>query len=110
MYHNKLKNREKKIQVERIITVVFVLLFLCIVYSISQIQGVQNQQTYKELKDAISRSCVHEYANTGAYPESLEDIQETYGIHIDNDKYMVHYEIFASNIMPKITVIERKER
>jgi hypothetical protein len=32
-------------------------------------------------------------------------IVENYGINIDRRRFVVHYEIIASNILPQITVI-----
>lgn len=110
MNHVKTNKIKGKIHFHIITTIIFLSLFISIIYSISQVQTVQNGQSYQELTDAISRSCVHAYANTGAYPENVEEIEKTYGIHIDRNKYIVHYEIFASNIMPEITVIAKKER
>jgi hypothetical protein len=51
------------------------------------------------------RAAVHSYAITGQYPENLVYITQNYGIHVDRSKYVVHYEIIASNILPNITVI-----
>ena len=110
MRHRKKNKTTVRIRYDLIITAIFIMLFIVIIYSISQMKTVQGNQSYQELTDAISRSCVHAYANTGAYPESLEDVEEEYGINIDKSKYTVHYEVFASNIMPKITVIAKKER
>ena len=43
----------------------------------------------------------------GSYPETYGYLRDNYGLQIDEDRFIVHYEIFASNIMPDITVIER---
>ena len=58
------------------------------------------------LRDAIRRATVQCYALEGAYPASVDYLVENYGIQIDEDKYDVFYEGFASNIMPDITVIQ----
>jgi hypothetical protein len=47
------------------------------------------------------------YALEGQYPPDIAYLQEQYGLQIDMDRYMVHYEVFAENIMPDITVLER---
>ena len=41
-----------------------------------------------------------------AYPESYEYLKEHYGAMVDEENYAVFYEVFASNIMPDITVIQ----
>ena len=61
------------------------------------------------LNDSILRSTVKCYAIEGSYPENITYIKEKYGIIIDSSKYVVDYEIFASNIMPSIKVMELKK-
>jgi len=57
------------------------------------------------LEDSIRRAVVVCYAVEGRYPDSIAYIENNYGIHIDRTRYVVHYSIFASNIMPDITVL-----
>lgn len=58
------------------------------------------------LEEGLRRAVITCYAVEGSYPESLSYIEAHYGVHIDSTKYSVHYDIFASNIFPIITVIE----
>jgi hypothetical protein len=46
------------------------------------------------------------YAVEGRYPESIDYIEENFGIFIDRTRYIVHYQIFATNVFPDIAVIE----
>lgn len=72
------------------------------------INDAAESSSEKELQmaqESIKRAAVSCYAIEGRYPESYEYIKENYGITVDDSKYIVHYEIFASNIMPEITVI-----
>ncbi len=59
------------------------------------------------LEQAIRRAVIQCYAIEGRYPKDIEYIKDNYGIRMDTPKYIVHYEIFASNIMPDITVLVR---
>ncbi|MCI8594954.1 MAG: hypothetical protein HFF09_06860 [Oscillospiraceae bacterium] len=61
-----------------------------------------------QLETSVSRSCAACYAAEGRYPESLEYLEQHYGLQIDGERYVVHYHAFASNLMPEITVLERK--
>lgn len=54
----------------------------------------------------VRRAAVSCYAVEGAYPESYEYLKEHYGAMVDEENYAVFYEVFASNIMPDITVIQ----
>ena len=58
-------------------------------------------------EDSIRRAVVSCYALEGRYPDSYEYLRDHYGLRIDEDRFIIHYEVFASNIMPDITVIER---
>lgn len=77
-------------------------LFLGGLRSVSASAAVQQQQS---LEAAIRRSAVHCYASEGAYPDTMEYLVEHYGIRYDATRYLVDYQIFASNLMPDITVI-----
>lgn len=46
------------------------------------------------------------YAAEGVYPPDLAYLEEHYGIQIDRTRYRVFYDIFGSNLMPDITVLE----
>ena len=58
------------------------------------------------LEESVRRAVVISYAVEGRYPDSVASIERDYGIHIDKSKYLVHYSIFASNLMPDVAVIE----
>lgn len=58
------------------------------------------------LEDAVRRAATACYAQEGVYPPDIEYLEENYGIQINHELYTVRYEIFASNLMPDITVLE----
>lgn len=57
------------------------------------------------LRSAITRACVQCYAIEGRYPPSVQYLEKSYGIQIDETRYDVFYSGFASNVMPDITVV-----
>jgi len=59
-----------------------------------------------QLELAVRRSAVACYAAEGIYPPTLDYLVEHYGVQIE-DQYIVYYDIFASNLMPDITVLEK---
>ena len=77
-----------------------------IVFGLNQTEESSKSEGKRILEDSIRRAVVIGYAVEGQYPESIAYIEDNFGIHIDRSKYVVHYSIFASNIMPDITVIE----
>ena len=58
-----------------------------------------------KLENAIRRSAVACYAAEGAYPPDVDYLIEHYGLSVDESRYIVHYDIFAENLMPDITVL-----
>ena len=80
-----------------------------IVFGLGQTDKSSKSEGLRILEDSIRRAVVISYAVEGRYPESVAYIEKHYGIHIDNSKYVVHYSIFASNLMPDITVIELQD-
>ena len=76
--------------------------------AVSQLHSGQAQQGVRQLEDAIRKAAVACYAAEGVYPPTLEYLKEHYGIRIAEDRYTVYYEIFGDNLMPEITVLEKK--
>lgn len=61
-----------------------------------------------QLEEALRRTAAACYAAEGFYPPNVEYMVEKYGLQYDDDAYRVHYEVFASNLMPEITVVEKQ--
>jgi len=61
----------------------------------------------RALEEAIVRAAVTGYAVNGYFPESIDYIVKNFGIYIDNSSFIVHYDVFASNLLPDIRVIQR---
>ena len=68
----------------------------------------QSEEHRLLLEESIRLAAVSCYANEGKYPTDLDYLVKYYGIQIDTDRYSVYYEVFAENLMPEITVVERK--
>ena len=80
---------------------------LCFFTGLSNLQNGHSEEGRLQLEDSVRRAAVTCYAVEGIYPPDLEYLQEHYGIQIDETNYAVFYEVFASNMMPDITVVER---
>ena len=46
------------------------------------------------------------YALEGAYPSSVQYLEDNYGLTYDKDKYAIGYVAIGSNIMPDMQIIE----
>ena len=53
--------------------------------------AVQEQEELLRL--AVNQAVVSCYAVEGRYPESLEYLEENYGIRVDREEYLVLYEV-----------------
>ena len=82
--------------------------FICVIAIFIYATGEMSVRSTAEgaitLGNAIQRASVQCYAIEGRYPSSIDYLVENYGLQIDDKKYAVFYEGFASNIMPDITV------
>ena len=84
---------------------------LCLVLFITSLASVDRQQGEEgrqQLETALRRAAVACYAAEGIYPPTVEYLQEHYGVQIEEERYIVFYEIFANNLMPDITVLEKE--
>ena len=77
-----------------------------IVFGLRKTEESNKSEGLRILEDSIRRAIVICYAVEGRYPDSIKYIEDNYGILIDHSRYAVHYSIFASNILPDITVID----
>lgn len=59
------------------------------------------------IRDAVISSAVQCYAIEGTYPQSIEYLQQNYGLVLDETHFIVTYEAFASNVMPDVVVLSK---
>lgn len=103
--------RAKKAVIPRaaLVTVLlFAVLLLCVLSGVRQAAEAQKTEAKRILEDSLYRAAVSCYAIEGRYPDTLEYLTDQYGVYIDETKYAVFYDIFASNLMPDITVLEKQ--
>lgn len=77
-------------------------------FALSNLSSGESAEDRQQLESAIRRAAVACYAAEGVYPPNLEYLEQHYGIQVDETRYMVSYDIFASNLMPDITVLDLK--
>lgn len=105
-YKNKRSNAMIEFVKENLLSMVFFLaVFILLLYAVGNTGRSRKIAEKRVVEESIWRAVVSCYAIEGVYPPSCEYLCDNYGLSID-DRYYVRYEIFASNIMPEITVIE----
>lgn len=82
-------------------------ILLCFSLWLTGLDRRQQEAGRMQLETALRRSVAACYAAEGIYPPDLRYLQEHYGLQIDETRYRVFYEVFASNLMPEITVLEK---
>ena len=85
---------------------ILVLIFFLI--ALFRLENTRQELGKQQLEEALHRTAVACYAAEGFYPPNVDYMVQHYGLQYDEDAYRVHYEIFASNLMPEITVVERQ--
>ncbi len=84
-----------------------VAVLFCFLLAVKQLEQGADAQGKQQLENALRRTAVVCYASEGFYPPDVAYMVQHYGLQYDEDAYRVHYEFFASNLMPEITVVER---
>ena len=87
-----------------VIGIVILPIFVAAVLNLGKGNNVEEK---KQLEEAIRRSVVTYYATEGVYPPDFACVKEKYGVLVDESRYLVIYDVFAENLMPDITVLER---
>ncbi len=90
--------------------ITLVLLMLVLIFAVwtlvSRVETANDGAQTQYVVDAVHYAALTCYAVEGAYPNDLEYLRSHYGLAYDQDRYMVRYSPFASNLMPDISVIE----
>lgn len=90
-----------------LLPLVIAAVLLIFLTGLSNLDRDRSEEGRQQLEDALRRAAVACYAAEGIYPPDLDYLKEHYGIQVDEEHYAVFYEVFASNLMPDITVLER---
>ena len=98
--------KRKKICYLAIIIIFFavVCFFTKIFFDVS---SMNDEETYRIICNSVDRAITDCYAIEGMYPPNFKYLEDNYGINIDDDKYYVDYQVFASNVRPVVMIIKR---
>lgn len=80
---------------------------LCCILALSRLEQERQAEGMQQLEEALRRTAVTCYASEGFYPPDVSYMQRRYGLTYDEESYTVYYEVYASNLMPDITVLEK---
>ena len=101
--------RRLSAMVRGILLPALIILVLVVFFTgISNLHGDSGAEEKRQLEESIRRVAAACYAAEGIYPPDVAYMKEHYGLQIDEDRYYVDYQVFASNLMPDFTVLEIK--
>ena len=88
--------------------VLFAAIAVWTVRGVKDASRMSDKEGLRLAEEAIERAVISCYSLEGVYPATYEELKAKSGLTIDEEKYIVIYEIFASNILPSVTVMERQ--
>ena len=84
-------------------------LILCavifVLVAVGNLDRGRQTEDIRQLEQALQRTAVACYAVEGVYPPDVAYMRQRYGLTYDERRYTVHYDLVASNLMPKIHVM-----
>lgn len=83
---------------------VFLALALLFVFALASASRRNAAEETAAIDRALNRAIVTCYAVEGKYPPDLDYLYENYGVSVDESRYAVFYDVFASNVMPSVSV------
>ncbi|MFV0362075.1 MAG: hypothetical protein ACK5LL_03175 [Suipraeoptans sp.] len=94
-------------------TIISVLIFVVVIggfwFVIDSLSAKTNEQEIETLETAINHSITQCYAIEGSYPQDMQYLRDNYGITYNEERYIVHYEVLGSNLMPSVTIIAKED-
>lgn len=89
--------------------ILFILLAVWLIISVNNAGAAAEKSRSDSVYRTVMNSTSLCYSIEGEYPPDIEYLEENYGVRINHDRYIVHYEYFGSNIRPAITIIEKNQ-
>ena len=86
--------------------VLFAAIAVWVVQGVQEAARTSDQEGLRMAQEAIERAVISCYSLEGVYPATYEEVKAKSGLAIDEDKYVIFYDVFASNMRPSVTVLE----
>lgn len=87
--------------------VLFAAMIVWLIAAVGNVSAATDEERLEQVRQSVENGITLCYAVEGSYPEKLDHLTENYGVVINKEKYLVHYECFAANVRPTVTVIRR---
>ena len=83
---------------------VFAVLFVGALALIEYMNDSSENMQLEMVENAVKDAVVTCYAVEGVYPDNLQYLIDNYGLYYDEERFVVFYDAFASNVVPEIRV------
>ena len=80
---------------------------IALVLAFGASRSVAREQAATSVRNAVVAAAVQCCAVEGSYPASLAHLEETYGLIINHNDYVVNYEWLGDNVPPSVVVRPR---
>lgn len=108
MYHEVSEEKRQAKRKKRILALVFVVaLGVAAFFGYREVRTAMNEQAAVSLRQSIMDAAKQCCAIEGAYPLSLEYLEQNYGLTINHEDFVITYQAYANNIAPNVVVIPR---
>lgn len=87
----------------------FLAVILLFLWGMAGVERVSQEEQLEVARQAVTRSVIQCYALEGRYPSSPQYLRESYGLAVDEDRYLIQIELYDPNMMPLITVSPRED-
>ncbi|MBQ8171385.1 MAG: hypothetical protein IJZ95_05305 [Oscillospiraceae bacterium] len=85
----------------------FVAIVVWFIIAVNNTQAASDEQELAAVKRSVENGITLCYSIEGVYPEDLGYLTEVYGVDYDSERFIIHYDCFAANIRPTVTVMEK---
>lgn len=108
MYSERTQAELKKRRHRRYIAYV-VILALAVVcwFGYGAVQANMRAQGELSIRNAILESAKQCCSIEGAYPSSLQYLEDNYGLVVNRKDYTITYDAFAENVIPSVVVLAK---
>lgn len=108
MYHELSEQTRKKRRRRRIYVVIALCaLAIACYFGYGSVRRSLNEQAAVSMRQSILDAAMQCCAVEGAYPLSLEHLEQNYGLTVNREDFVITYQAYANNVAPSVVVIPR---
>lgn len=87
------------------ILLILVVAFFSVQHFARVTEQALNEQAATAIKDTVISRAIQCYVVEGVYPPTLKYLEDRYGLIVNHERFIVTYDVFASNMIPEVSVL-----